>query len=58
LEKLAEGVGKDRSHKNLVTFLNEIIQLLFETSDLILKRHFNHTDSIFSMVKSDLIDEI
>lgn len=58
VQQMLEFDEKKQAYINLRIFLQEIVSLLFQTSDIIHENYFSHTGSRYSMIQSTLLPEI
>ncbi len=49
---------KSQSYTQLITFLDEIVALIQDTSTIVSEDFFNHTSSRYSMIQTNLLPEI
>ena len=58
LDLLSNSNPVSHGFDNLTTLLDQIIELLQDTSDLIYEKYFSHTGSGYSMIQTSVIPEI
>lgn len=58
IEKLSSPNSKSQKFEDLTTFLEEIIELLHETSNVVYEKYFSHTGSNYRMIQTSVIPEI
>ncbi|GAB3221353.1 circularly permuted type 2 ATP-grasp protein [Algoriphagus aestuariicola] len=58
IDRLAEAEPATREFLALTAFLDEIVDLLHETSDVVYEKYFSHTGSSYRMMRTAVIPEI
>ena len=58
VDRLAVLNTESQEFESLKTFLQDIIDLLHETSDVVYEKYFSHTGSSYRMIKTSVIPEI
>ena len=58
VDKLSLLNGESQEFDELKTFLDQIIELLHDTSDVVYEKYFSHTGSSYKMIQTSVIPEI
>ncbi|MBN7810678.1 circularly permuted type 2 ATP-grasp protein [Algoriphagus sp. H41] len=58
IDRLSEPNAKTKAYQELTAFLDEIVELLHDTSDVVYEKYFSHTGSNYRTMQTSVIPEI